>query len=124
MSNNFKEYITDIIKRCLKICYLEDWKWSVKYDIEMDNKFAQISVQPEYKYFTIFLSKLLLEEFKNKNYKEINFTIIHEISHIYTEELYEIAIKSQTNATRPYLEKIRENSTQKVAYLVEKLFYI
>ena len=121
-----KDNVSDNL--CYDINKLKDFMGLTEYlgfyriiEFEDENIAAQISVNYDYVWFRIFLSKRwLLDIIKENNWKELTEMLIHELIHVYVDRMFFIANEESTKSQRIFLDNIRETTVERLSRLVFK----
>lgn len=114
-----KKEINKIYKQAIDYLCLQDWEITVKF---MDGECAdgQKAVMTNTIDLTYLRSTI---QIWNPAYllddKEIAHSFIHELCHIYTEDLYSIARANVNPHLHPFIEEKREQLTERIARLVK-----
>lgn len=126
-SIKFKKFINDSIKSILAAADLPSYSYSTVFEshihVNEDKRAhgiqAEIEVLPEYQSFTITIYKNLEESFK-KGFNNTVFNVLcHEIGHVHTEKLYDLA--AETYKTEEEVRKSNEELSTKIGNYLYKL---
>jgi hypothetical protein len=113
---------------CSDINKLKDFMGLTEYlglyrIVEFDDEYsaAKISINYDYVWFRIFLSKSWLEDvIKENNFDELTEMLIHEFIHVYIDRMFFIADDESTKSQRIFLNNIRETTVERLSRLVFK----
>jgi len=113
----FKDYIEDLVNYWKPKLLLHHYDISFKYqdkqkaNVDTD---AAIIVSDRYLQGTITIFPQLLKAWKEKNYKDIENTIVHEICHIITDNLFMGAHKYSPEIFHDLLDHENEKLVQMI----------
>lgn len=107
-----KEVISNL---CLDYSYTIEFKQDDKEKDERQVE-AEITVDTRYQSFILEVYPILC----TKSKQHIKKTLIHEISHIYTQPLYDLIF--QTYLSEDEVTNAWENTTEKIARVIYKLY--
>jgi len=117
----FDEYVSKELDLILQIGNLQEWQYFLYHPKNQKDKNVECNVNHSYLTINIYFNDEILKEYKNKDFKWIRYILCHEISHIYTEELYRMATDCLALPMVPYVEKVREQNTERICKLLIKL---
>ena len=116
------DYIESLIIKYKKVLKLQDWRIEFIFqngevaDDENYKDVAVIDINISYLTATIEFKPFFIKRIQIDSKKIIKPTIKHELCHILTEPLYELACTSFKSAKE--LERIREQLTEKISKLI------
>lgn len=121
---SYQKWVWRMVKMMRKNMYLSEWSYSVKFS-KGEHKKEKIndgfsvagtnSVSVKYLEYEITLYPLTKKYFDKSNYSAALEVIIHELCHVYTEPLYEAAIKEVGTSSEDFIETLREQTTQRIS---------
>lgn len=126
----YREYVRELVQQLRRVIFHGEYAFKVVYfkkplegtknaDGERFDVVASICIDPIYLNFTLNMYPTCEKWWKQKEYKKLAETLVHEISHLITEPQFNFA----WNLTRAGLEEqdakdIRERQTQRVANII------
>ena len=115
-----KSIIEPLAQKAIQILKLQDWEISNVYmdgDHENENCAMDICTQIPYlrAKINIWNRAYTLSE------DELKASYVHELCHIYTENLYSIANANASIHLHPFIEEQREQLTERIARLTLKV---
>lgn len=113
----YKPWIRRTVTDLREYLLLESWTIDIRYNCKLD-AVASMEVLTGYMHAVLSLSPQVEEGFEEGQYDWLVDVIVHEFSHILTEPLYEVACKAINNASRDFLENIRERQTSHTSKLL------
>lgn len=130
MDSRYKLYIKSILEYYIDELFLNEWRLFVVFDegeltgmSELSKKeyttLACIDVRQEYIEAHITIYSKLYEFYKKEKYEEVARTLLHELCHIITDELYSMSVDAHTNSSMRYLTKANEQATERIS----RIFY-
>lgn len=116
----YKDWVRNLTERLKKYFFLNEWTILLEWLDESSSKgtAAEISINTRYLYATIEVCPPVRLMWDNDKIEDVVETIVHEFSHILTEPLYEVACDGIAPASSDFLEKIREQQTQRTALII------
>lgn len=122
----FKNWCDRVLVMLRAEMYLKEWEWKlgfVKDDEEKNGSTtgASITIDVKYLNYSITIFPVVEKMYKEGKYMNCFEVLVHELSHIYTEPLYEFAIDAVSNMTKDHLERIREQQTQRICGCIKEL---
>lgn len=79
---------------------------------------ASIRIDTTYLNFTITISDVVYNAYKQEDFDSVRSILVHEFCHLLTEPIYNIAVNSITNTSIEFLEQTRERQTQRITNLL------
>lgn len=126
----FKKDVREICSKLRSEFFVGEYEMAIQWmneDNEEDGKktLASIPIDTRYLNFRVQIYPILQKYWLEDRHEFLN-TLIHEFSHLLTEPLYLLALKSMSEREQDYLEEVRERQTQRITnvispYLLKKL---
>lgn len=121
-STAFKKWVCAQINATQEYLHLQDWRIAVcsDDDDQQDGEVgvvAYIIVSTDYFKATITFTPFAERMFKDKEYETLHQCIVHEVCHIWTDPMLQLAKKATSPATVDYLTTAHEQLTQRIALL-------
>jgi len=121
----FKKWVIQNIESVRDYLHLQDWRIDCEFD-EDDEVFnndrmqtvASCNVCSDYFKATFTFHQFAEELFKNKDYETLFQCLVHEVCHIWTDQIKDFANKVASPATTDHLTTLHEQLTQRIALLV------
>ena len=115
----FKDYINDRVLLLQEHLGLNEWNGEVlDASKELANTSTVAYIDIDYKYLRYDISldtKWILTQVAAGNYKKVTHYIVHELCHIFVDQLYLFAVDAATTSTQKFLEEYREQAVQRIA---------
>lgn len=122
----FKPWVRRVHKMLREKFFVKEYEYDIYWMNEPETKdgftvTASIDINVRYLKYDLKIYPIILKKFKEGDYGEVVSTMVHEMSHLYTEPLYEFAINAATNHTKEILETIKEQQTQRISSCIYEL---
>ena len=104
-------FAEDVINRIQREHGLSDYRMKVKsIDEENGNVMAEIRVDNEYLRATVTLYSIFIQRYRDKKYEELKEALCHEIFHIRTSSIEEMAVNrwGTPDIVRSEIERLTE----------------
>jgi len=113
-----KKVIQRVFPRAVEAMKLSDWRIEVKFmsGEHADAPKALMSNAVDFTYLASIIQ--VWDPAYELSDDEIAHTLIHELAHLYTEDLYSIARGNVPPHAIPFIEEKREQLTERIARLV------
>lgn len=120
MKKQFRDAISDCIHELKGDFYHGEYKAVYFFEDQTEQvgdreRSAEISTDPVYLNFSVTIFGSVYRDWKDKRYKRILRTLVHEICHILTEPLYRFPLDYISEVDNKYLMKVRERQTERIA---------
>ena len=109
------------VEEMREVLNLHEWKISISF---IDGEFDSTAKTPCAIDVSIPYLTAHIRVFNSANdmpRKEIKYALTHELCHIFTEPLYSIALANVNPHLEPFVEEQREQVTERMARIVNKL---
>lgn len=112
----FKQYVRRVFTEIKRYMYLHEYSYSIVWSTEDkgNGALADILVDNKYLNFRVTIYPSLEKYFDEGNYIGVTETLLHELCHVYTEPMYDVAITHCPPALDDQVEFIREQGTQRI----------
>lgn len=122
-STAFKKWVCRHIEAIQDYLNLQDWRIGLSFDDtdEADGNIATVaSIEVSTDYFKAHISFRPFAErlFKAKDYETLHQCLVHEVCHILTDPLLQLAKKSASPTTVEFVTTANEQLTQRITLLV------
>jgi len=113
--------IEDVFTGLLKTCNIIDYNFAIQDDLENKDEYKTLGVEVSYPYrfITLWVRSGIVSYYKEKNWDVIKRIMFHEIFHILTWEMREIALKRW--ATEEQFSNAEESAAEKFSIFMERL---
>ena len=124
----YKDYVYKLVSYLRTEIFHGEYRFVIFYeksdkdcDSEDRSIAAEITVDVEYLNFTLYLYPICERWWKEKKYGEIGQTIVHELCHILTQPLYNLALFDAAPSQKNPFKEINERQTQRIANIIDYL---
>lgn len=122
----FREYIARICRYLREQLFLGEWYGYIRFedpdmpmpDDPSDRYKAQIKVEIRYLYYTLRVGRAILDDWRSGNFQQIGEDLCHELCHILTEPLCQLAKADAAPSQMVYIVEVDEQQTQRIARIV------
>ena len=128
MKEGYKDYIRRQHLFLRDTLLLKEYQAGLRfseYDHEKDDKKAVVNgecdVNIKYLDYVITLYPVMEKRYDKGQYDEVFHTLLHEMCHVLTEPLYSFGYDNCHPFNNSWAETLREQTTQRIAYIVEGL---
>jgi hypothetical protein len=120
----FEKYVLELVKYFQDVTNTSEYRPTVifmgKPCKHQKYRLAEIGTETRYLEFVLRVYPLVRQKFEDGQLYEVVETICHEICHILTEPLYELAIANTRPSDRREIEDVRERQTQRICNALMK----
>lgn len=123
LSKQNKAAIAEFLSKWKKKLNLAEWQGRVEFGEEFDDPcvFAEIHIDWTYLSFTILINEpMTIEHIEDGRVKDIKYYLVHELVHLLIDPMYILAEDAQSNQTRPCLNRVREQTVERITRLLVK----
>ena len=118
----FRAWVAKTIRALRTYMYLDNWRvvqiWESEPSKDEPNTAAHIDTDTRYFQAVLYLMPCLEEIYKEDGKPRVAEILTHELCHLITEPLYEMACDQSAPALRKHLNTVREQTTQMMAICV------
>lgn len=122
MSQQYRKWVTDLVKQLGHHLNLLDWRVGLEFDGEAENLsdgcVAFTRINARYLDSHIVFTPLARQLYEDGEMSILRDCVIHEVCHILLNPLHEFAKQAASPQTEPQLTDILEQATQRFARIV------
>jgi len=125
MAKSYKSWVRNLVANVSAELNLQGWRidlcWEKDYPDGNDSVVAHVEVMSDYYKASIHFTPYAEEIWKEGRVEVLGECIVHELVHILVDPVYQIAKKSSSEVTFPYLTSMNEQTTQRITRIVMQL---
>jgi predicted SprT family Zn-dependent metalloprotease len=119
---SYKKWVRQQVENIRDYLHLYEWRLGIAFDDKDQDDgntstVAYINVNSDYFKATVTLLPFAERMFRDKQYETLMQCIVHEVCHIWTDPMLQLARKSASPNTVEYVTTAHEQLTQRVALL-------
>lgn len=115
----YQTYVMTLIEVLQELLVLHEYEILLEFDSNSESEArATISTNLDYLWAKLTVFPVVEKDFNEQNYEDIVETILHELVHILTDPLYKVAYAGTNAYTEPFLDNIREQTTQRITRII------
>ena len=126
---DYREYIKKLTQYLRTEIFHGEYRFTVFYeDNPKDDRedaericSAEITIDPMYLNFNLYIYPIIETWWKDKKYTAIGQTLVHEVCHILTQPLYNLALGDAAPSQKDPFKEVNERQTQRIANVIDYL---